>query len=189
MTNQETIDFASLQAALTSNDVQLHASELHGVISGLISAGMPFESSEYLTIINDMFNNGEGLPINAKNTVKGMVSQTWQAMLDDQFAFQLLLPDDDESLLERCHALAVWVQGYNLGFGLQQTSKASLSDDVKEVLNDFSEIANLSEDLEEDEDTEQAFYEISEYVRISSLLCFSELGVPPEDKKAQETLH
>jgi hypothetical protein len=33
--------------------------------------------------------------------------------------------------------------------------------------------------MDEDEDTEQAYFEIAEYVRISALLCFSELATPP----------
>ena len=108
-----------------------------------------------------------------------MFSELWTDILDDNYSFQLLLPDDDETLLERGHALGAWVQGFNLGFGLQQKDKPVASEEVKEVLTDFAEIANLSNDMEEDEDTEQAFFEINEYVRISSLLCFSELGALP----------
>ena len=63
-----------------------------------------------------------------------------------------------------------------------------MSDDVKEVLTDFGEIANLSDEIDDDEATEQAYYEIAEYVKVSVLLCFSELGVPPETKD-QETVH
>ena len=70
-------------------------------------------------------------------------------------------------------------QGFNLGFGLQQKDSPVVSDEVKEVLTDFGEIANLSDEMEEDEDTEQAYFEIAEYVRISALLCFSELATPP----------
>ena len=81
------------------------------------------------------------------------------------------------------------MQGFNLGFGLQQTKNAALSEDVKEVLVDFGEIANLSDEMEEDEDTEQAFFEIAEYVRISALLCFTELGSPPAPQDKKTTLH
>jgi hypothetical protein len=83
----------------------------------------------------------------------------------------------------------MWVQGFNLGFGLQQKQTVGLSDDVKEVLKDFAEIANLSDEIEEDETTEQAYFEISEYVRISALLCFTELGSPPETNNGQQILH
>lgn len=189
MTDSSTLDFSSVQAIITAEDVKIHASELHGVLSGLVCAGYPFESSDYLNLVNDLLNNGEGVPSQLRITIKLLFSQVWQSILDDSFAFNLLLPDDEDSLVERGHALGAWVQGFNLGFGLQQKNNAQLSDEVNEVLSDFTEIANLSDEIEEDETTEQAYFEISEYVRISALLCFSELGTPPETKSAQENLH
>lgn len=195
VTNDNTnnlIDFASMQAILTSEDVKSHASELHGVLTGLVCAGFEFEDQGYLTMLNDLFNEGDGFPSAVKIALKQMYSELWTSILDDSYSFNLLLPDDDDSIAERGHALSVWVQGFNLGFGLQQKDSPVVSDDVKEVLTDFGEIANLSDDMEEDEDTEQAYFEISEYVRISALLCFTELATPPnvqapDDEK--KTLH
>lgn len=173
------LDFASAQATITTENITAHTSELHGVLTGLICAGFPFEEQGYLTMLNDLFNNGEGFPANVKTTIKQMFSELWADILDDSYTFQLMLPDDDDSLVERGHALGAWVQGFNLGFGLQQKDKPVTSAEVKEVITDFAEIANLSDDMEEGEDSEQAYFEISEYVRISALLCFSELGTLP----------
>lgn len=189
MTDNNPLDFASVQAIITTEDVKIHGSELHGVLTGLICAGYHFENIDYLAMLNDMLNNGEPLPSQLRMTVKLMFGQVWQDILDDSYSFNLLLPDDDDSLVERGHALGAWVQGFNLGFGLQQNKSTQFSDDVKEVLGDFAEIANLSDEIEEDETTEQAYFEISEYVRISALLCFTELGTPPEGKTKEETIH
>ncbi|NQZ24608.1 MAG: UPF0149 family protein [Colwellia sp.] len=189
MSNESSLDFASVQAILTSESIEAHGSELHGVLTGLVCAGFTFESDDYLGMINDLFNNGEGLPREVKSTVKTMFSQVWTDIIDDSYGFQLMLPDDDDTIVERGHALGAWVQGFNLGFGLQQKNKAILSEDVKEVLTDFAEIANLSDEMEENEETEQSYFEIAEYVRISSLLCFTELGSPPETKAPEETVH
>ena len=187
--SNDSFDFSSLQAVIASHGVKLHASEIHGLLSGLICGGYPFEKSDYVPLIEDMFNEGSSLPGELRINLKLLYSQLWQAILDDSYSFSLLLPDDDDSLKERGNALAVWVQGFNLGFGLEQKNNAVLSDDVKEVLSDFAEIANLSDEIEEDESTEQAFFEIAEYVRISALLCFTELGTPPESKAEEETVH
>ncbi len=189
MTDQTTLDFATVQAVLTSESVEMHAAEVHGVMTGLVAGGYIFEDSDYLIVINDMLNNSEGFPAAVKNTLKEMFNELWKNILDDSYSFQIMLPDDDETIMERANGLGHWVQGFNLGFGLQQKNKAKLSEDVQEVLNDFVDIANLSDEMEEDEDTEQAFYEIAEYVRISALLCFTELGVPPESSQKEETLH
>ncbi len=173
------LDFASAQAIITTENIKAHASEIHGVLTGLICAGFPFEDTSYLPMLNDLFNNGEGFPTRVKSCVKQMFSELWADILDDEYRFQLMLPDDDDSIVERGHALGVWVQGFNLGFGLQQKDKPVLLEEVKEVLTDFAEIANLSDEMEEDETSEQAYFEINEYVRISALLCFSELASLP----------
>ena len=184
------IDFASMQAIITCENVKAHASELHGVLSGLICAGFEFEDQNYLIMLHDLFNDGDSFPSAVKAALKQMYSELWSSILDDNYSFNLLLPDDDDSMLERGNALSTWVQGFNLGFGLQQKDKPVISGEVKEVLTDFGEIANLSEEMEEDEDTEQAYFEIMEYVRISALLCFSELATPPlKSSDKNNTVH
>lgn len=189
MTEQLDIEFSTIQAILTTENVQAHAAEIHGLIVGLICSGYGFENTDYVNIVNDMLNNGDGLPDKVKMATRLMFSDVCHNIADDSYSFQLLLPDDDDSIAERSNALGVWVQGFNLGFGLQQKNKAVLSDDVKEVISDFSEIANLSTEMEEDEESEQAYFEIAEYVRISSILCFSELGKPPSADEKPATLH
>ena len=184
------MDFASMQAILTCENVKAHASELHGVLSGLVCAGFEFEDQSYITMLNDLFNDGDNFPNPVKSALKQMFSELWSSILDDSYGFSLLLPDDDDSMAERGNALSSWVQGFNLGFGLQQKDKAVVSAEVKEVLVDFGEIANLSDEMDEDEGTEQAYFEINEYVRISALLCFSELAVPPlKADDADKTVH
>ncbi|WP_057830723.1 UPF0149 family protein [Colwellia sp. TT2012] len=180
--NNNLMDFPSIQAILTSEDVRSHASEIHGVLTGLVCAGFEFENQGYMVMLNDLFNDGDGFPTAVKIALKQMYNELWTSILDDTYSFNLLLPDDDDTMAERGHALSMWVQGFNLGFGLEQKDSPVVSAEVKEVLTDFSEIANLSDEMDEDEDTEQAYFEISEYVRISAILCFSELATPPNQE-------
>ena len=186
------IDFATMQAILTSESVKCHASELHGVLTGLVCAGFEFENQGYVVMLHDLFNEGDGFPSAVKKALKQMYHQLWTNILDDNYSFSMLLPDDDDTIAERGHGLSMWVQGFNLGFGLQHKDNPVVSDEIKEVLTDFGEIANLSDEMEEDEDTEQAYFEISEYVRISALLCFSELATPPNsgsNKVEKKVIH
>jgi hypothetical protein len=180
------LDFASVQATLTSEGINSHASEIHGVLTGLICAGFEFEDRGYFSLLSDLFNSGDSIPGNVKKLLEPLYSQLWASILDDNYSFNLLLPDDDDTIAERGHALSMWVQGFNLGFGLQQKDTPVVSDEVKEVLTDFVEIANLSDEMDEDEDTEQAYFEIAEYVRISALLCFSELATPPNSQSSDD---
>lgn len=186
-TQTNKLDFSSAQAVITTENIQSHASEIHGVLTGLICAGFTFEDQNYIGMLSDLFNNGDLFPAPVKVLITQMYSELWADILDNNYAFQLMLPDDDDSIMERGNALSHWVQGFNLGFGLQQKNTPVTSNEIKEVLSDFSEIANLSDEMEEDEDTEQAYFEINEYVRISALLCFSELGASPTTVENKNT--
>ena len=99
------LDFASAQAVITTENIQSHASEIHGVLTGLICAGFTFEEQSYIVMLNDLFNNGDPFPDSVKTLVTQLYSELWTDMLDNDYTFQLMLPDDDDSIVERGHAL------------------------------------------------------------------------------------
>ena len=81
------------------------------------------------------------------------------------------------TLPERTAALSEWCQGFLLGLvsgGIAEDSQ--LPDDVSELIQDFTEISRAGFELgsasEEDED---AFAQITEYVRVGVLLINEEL--------------
>ncbi|QOL25676.1 UPF0149 family protein [Thalassotalea sp. LPB0316] len=189
MSSAHAIDFSTLQSIISTQDVIAHASEIHGFLTGLIAAGYEFDNASYSALLADAFNNGQSFSATLSSSVQSVYSNIWQNLLDDSYGFSLLLPDDEESLAQRSAALGHWVQGFNLGFGMQHQQSDIASDEVKEVIADFAEIANLSSEVDEDEEGEHALLEIEEYVRISSLLIFSELGSAPEQKSPNKTLH
>ena len=85
------------------------------------------------------------------------------------------------------------MQGFLAGFGTQgRQADKKLSDDAKEMLNDLAQIAQVATvDLEEDEDSENNFFELSEYVRMGAVYIFTECNKPvaaPEQEQSH-TLH
>ncbi len=90
MADSTTLDFPSVQAILTSEGIEAHAAEIHGVLTGLIAAGFEFESNDYVAMVNDMLNNAEGLPSKVKSVVKDIYSDIWQKILDDSYSFQVV---------------------------------------------------------------------------------------------------
>jgi len=93
--------------------------------------------------------------------------------------FNLMLPSDDEPLQQRTTALADWCQGFMHGLVAGGGADMSLQADaletslISEILDDFSEItrATIADDSE---DSEQAFFELAEYVRVSAQLVYDE---------------
>ena len=103
----------------------------------------------------------------------GDLHESWSGMGLD---FELLLPDDDELIEERADALGAWCGSFLAGLGLSgEISKTrNLSEDVRQALEDLSEIARIEADGQ-DETLEKAFADVSEHVRLAALLVATEL--------------
>ena len=92
-------------------------------------------------------------------------------------ALLVMLPDDEQPLLQRAQAMGQWCQGFLTGFGLTAGDRA-LSGEAVEVLEDLASIAQVEEALEESEDGESDFMEVMEYLRVAPLLLFAECAAP-----------
>ena len=91
--------------------------------------------------------------------------------------FAPLLPDDDEPIGERTEALSQWVQGFLYGLGSGVTGDhARVSPEAGEIVRDFIEIAHGGEAVDDSEESEMAFAEVVEFVRVGVQLLFVELA-------------
>lgn len=96
---------------------------------------------------------------------------------DSNLAFDLLLPEEDQALQSRVNAIQQWCAGFVLGVGLAGVSDyREFPEDSREIMADLSEIGKAGEfDLDNAEESEEAFAEIYEYVRMGVLLINEEL--------------
>lgn len=184
------LSFEQVANELLVNKISTDPSELHGILTGMVSGGMNLDNQDWINSLSDFINTGEKFPEEVETLIYQVYEATVEQLLDGEFAFSMLLPDDLAPIAERAQCLISWVQGFLLGFGVQQEGQHSLSDEIKEALADFSEIAKMESDMSESEESEQALFEVEEYVRISAMLCFSELGKTGEtDLSAFRTIH
>ena len=164
--------FASL---LNSNGHPVSPAELHGLLVGRSCAGAGFDADSWLA---DAANVLENEPAdNVRNALIGLQEMVKSELTGDDVTLVLLLPTDDAPLAERATALGQWCQGFITGFGLNAGGK-ELSSDAKEVLQDLVAISQVQEALEESEDGESDYMEVTEYVRVAPLLLFTELAAP-----------
>lgn len=182
-------DYQQAQLLLEKNDIFVAPAEAHGVISGLLACGLNIEADEYLGLLSDVFNDGLAFNKELKEFFAAVYKQVVESFSDEEFQFELFLPSEDETLNDVANGLVSWVAGFMLGFGLKQKDYGKLSADVKEVISDFSEITRLDTSFEQTEEDSQALHEVVEYVRVSALLCFAELGKDQGEKPAKKTLH
>ena len=193
MTDNSVLDLDIIFSLFEQHEIFAHPSEFHGAITGFLAGGMPVTSQNWLGALSDYYHQGMEFPAPVKDILKMMFKVIWQGLNDDNLAFELLLPVDEAPLTDRSTALGGWTQGFLLGIGTNiDTSKNALkdaSDDVNEVVQDFAQICKMAEDIEENEENEAAYFEIYEYVRISAVMCFSELGFDETQSRDKITLH
>lgn len=188
--NQSTRSYEKITALLERHNILSDAAEIHGIMVGMLGGGMPLEDRSWLEPMADFVNQGEPLANELKETLLALFNETCQQLLEADFALALCLPDDAAPINERGNALIKWVEGFMLGFGLHQADLTGCSDDIKEALEDFSDISRMDEEMSEDEESEQALFEVMEYVRVSSMLCFNELGKSAANQQdGSQTVH
>lgn len=182
--------FDNLTALLERNNILTNAAEVQGMLCGMLGGGMPLECQDWLEPLADFIHQGDTFSKEVEQAFKSLYDDTCQQLVESDFALSLCLPEDSAPINERGQALLTWVQGYMLGFGLHQADLTGCSEDVKEALEDFAEIARMDDEMPEDEESEQALFEVMEYVRVTAMLCFNELGKSPEQQQSEpKTVH
>lgn len=182
-------DYTNFGELLTKHEVMATPAEVHGLLCGLLAAGLPADDQSWQVHLNDLFNDGLALPSVLLRNMEKLIETSEKLLHSDQFGFYPLLPSDDEPLDERSEAMAEWVQNFLVGFALvcQELNKAP--EDIQELVNDFNQIAHLSLEFDnEDETNEQAYCEVLEYVRVGCMACYNHYALRPSIPSSP-TLH
>ena len=111
---------------------------------------------------------------------------------DPNCEFQLLLPVDDDHIDNRVNALGDWCQSYLVGLALGGIKDfTSLPESAREVANDLVEIARAgtSYTLEGNEEDENAYTQLVEYLRVGVLLINEELQPTKAPPQSESTHH
>lgn len=168
---------------LLEQGVQVSPAQLHGCISGLLSAGAPAEPEYGLDALEQSL--ALGLHGEFADRVMQLYTFTALALQDEAFNFQPLMPDDDEELAVRAAALASWCDGFLAGFAYRvaaaDVSSLTLSKDVGEILTDIAAMAQaVCTDEESEDDAEDSYFELVEYLRAAVVNIFLDCGANAE---------
>ncbi len=131
----------------------------------------------------------------AVEALAGILARTQRVLHEASEPFLPLLPADDDALEVRARALAEWCEGFvfSLG-GRHRFDLAACSPDVQEIVRDFTELTRAEFGTDNDEEEEEnAYAELVEYVRVGAQLVYVELRRGQErvakHKHAGQTLH
>ena len=126
-----------------------------------------------------------------EESVSEFVRSSLDELFSEDMGFQPLIPDDSELLSARLAGLAEWCAGFLSGFGAsvsERMSRDALPVDIQEILRDFASISGLDDEVEGDDQDENSFMEIYEYVRVAAVLTATLMGsdADPEDQSAPD---
>ncbi|MGV3346628.1 YecA family protein [Enterobacteriaceae bacterium LUAb1] len=188
----EVPDYRSLASILSLQGVGMTPAEMHGLISGLICGGS--SNTRWLTLLQNVINEGEAFPPGLSRPLQQLHQQIVALLDDDDFSFQIWLPDDEKATVFDCiDALAGWVNHFLLGLGITQPALDNVTGEAGEAIDDLRTIAQLGYDEDEDEEElAQSLEEVVEYVRVAALLChdtFTRSASLPAAENRKPTLH
>lgn len=166
----------------------MNPAELHGVICGLLSSDNNATAPKVLGVLASHAAVTDGWSTQAQGMLVTLSEQAGHAFQGDALDLDILLPADDQPLSERVVSLAVWCEGFMVGFG---TGTAGLKDadlppSLQEAIADLAAISQVETPEDEDAEAENFFEQVLEHCRVSALLVFTELALMRRRKAGKD---
>ncbi len=159
---------------LSSHGIELHPSELHGLLIGYLCAVKGGAAKNQRQAIYRAWI-GDEVPAGLAELLEASFASAMENL--DEFAdfdFTLLIPGDDVSIAERARGVGAWCGGFLAGFGESGRQLDPDKDaEVSEAMSDLAKIAGMTDEVPDSEENEADLMEIVEFVRISALLIFA----------------
>lgn len=154
--------------ALAADPKPERIAETHGVVIGLL-AGAPHQPDRDLADHLAGLQVGDWTSSRIQDQLGPAISTLRSELASPDMDFKPLLPTDDRPLTERTRCLGSWVSGFLAGFGAAAPKLEQA--DSSEALRLLEQVARAATDPEDDEEEqEQAYAELSEFVRMATLL-------------------
>lgn len=162
--------YHELKNTLEQTALKLHPSQVHGLLCGILCGDIQQKNTW------QEFIPGQTTAATF-NLLEMLYLSSAQQLREFLFEFELLLPDDNDSLTLRAEALTLWAQGFLTGLKAMHISIHKRSpDDVTEAIDDLIEIAKMNyEAVVATEEDEAAYMELVEYIRMAVILIYQDL--------------
>lgn len=171
------LDFDTINSALEPYAEMDSASFLQGMLYGLRCAKNDLTTTGWVKQVLDEIQI-KSVKESFLKLLQQLYISSESAMKGPGFELDLCLPSENESLSLRAAMLSQWCEGFLYGFGLMGRSQEVLTAEARELLRDFSQIASLEVEGQDDADEEDEanYMELVEFVRIGVLSLNEELN-------------
>ena len=182
-------DYDGFVDVLSYLSLPASASSLHGMMCGYLCAGADSQGEAYIRAL--LNNKKDEESRNAALAMFEVFSISQQQISNFDFEFEMMLPDDQDSLHERALAFSEWCEGFIQALTLTGVSMDEFyEEDAQDAMQHMIEFAELDCDtLDVDEEDERALMEVSEYARMAVIRLHGDLKLNEKERGDSDTTH
>lgn len=174
-------DHSEIEAALRRCASDWNAAQAHGLLCGLIVTLGTDGGVRWLDRILPDADPNDALAAECRELLESLFQLTWQQLAERQSEFTLLLPADSEDAARRAAAMGHWCEGFLHGLVSEKAPgelrKRLAEEPLSDLIKDLLEISRATVGEEDDDETtEGAYAELTEYIRVAVQLAFEELA-------------
>ena len=180
MSDSEQLDFDAIEQLLNASGASWEAAEAHGAFCGRACLGGAAAIRPWLADVFGDTAADDVLGQERAAKLQMLAANSLLALEAGDMGFTLTLPEDSQSLYLRTAGLVDWCHGFMHGLvaagGADAGPQADAleADVISEILDDFSEITKAGAGEDEGEESEAAYVQLVEYVRVSVQLVYDE---------------
>jgi yecA family protein len=177
--------FSEVSQALQTLNAVGDAAEVHGLLCAVLSGRLAIRREAWVdSLMSKHLPSGDAATAAAQKTLNQLFDSSKAMLEEGQYEVKLLLPEDEAEFTERLEALVQWCQGFLSGLNRMGLGEGKLLGESADAVEDLNKIACLDVNQEAaDEEAENAFEELSEYVRMAVAMLYQELHnryLPPK---------
>lgn len=186
-------EFYTLEDSLLRVEADFTASEVHGIACAVLAFNNQYAEKTWQTQV--LKGDARDFYVQeARQLLKQLFNTTLEQLNSGDLGFELFLPPEQDSLEAQVAALQKWCQGFAFGLALSGLkTMQDLPEDTRDWVQDVVKIGAAGEmDLHNEDESETAFIELTEFVRVGVLLMNEELqpirGRPQLTEVSQELI-
>lgn len=184
-------EFYTLEDALLRVDADFSASEVHGIACAVLAFNNQYPEKAWQAQV--LKGDARDFHIQeARQLLQQLFNTTLWQLNSGDLNFELFLPPEQDSLEAQVLALQNWCQGFAFGLALSGLkTMQDLPEDTRDWVHDVVKIGAAGElDVHNENESEEAFIELAEFVRVGVLMMNEELqpvcGRPQLTETTQE---
>lgn len=187
------IEFEDLDLALRRCGSSWDAAQAHGLLSSRLAIGGTGAGFAWLQQVLEGTDPQNALRAECESLLSDLFSATGKQLTERQSAFEPLLPDDAANAEQRAEALGRWCEGFLHGLVAEKHGdqlRARLAGEpIADIIKDLLEITRATASGMHEEEADDAYTQLVEYLRVAAQLVYEELAEFRQPADSADALH